>query len=125
MTREVGDPVQVGEVGSATFTVGITDRSNVGRIVATGTVFVTLPYDALQDEQSIRSAAQSLAIQMVDADPSLLTPEGVIGNGGHQAPALLTDGKTPWSAGNSKHRVDKGAGNSKAILSPDSPEVDI
>jgi hypothetical protein len=67
-----------------------------------------------------------LAIQMVNENPGLLTPVTVTDKGGHKDPPdRPTNEKTPWSAGNSKHRVEKGEGNSKAILSPNSPEVDI
>jgi hypothetical protein len=64
MKREVGEPVQVGQVGSGTFTVGITVKNDAGAIRATGNVFVTLPDGGdYTDEQSMRSAAKSLGVQ--------------------------------------------------------------
>ena len=127
MTYDVGEPVQVGEFGAGTYTVGIAVKNNAGKLISTGSVFVTLPSGVdYPDEQAMLSAAKSQAIEMVVADPGLLTPVRVPGSGGHKdSPDRPSNEKTPWSAGNSKHKVDRGAGNSKAILSPESPEVDI
>lgn len=121
MTREVGEPQQVGDVGSGFYTVGISDRNNLGTLSATGSVAVTLPAGDYPDEESMREAAKALALQMVDADPSLLTPVRLSGGTTHKSTVEYdATGKTPFSDGRSKHG-DGAAGQARRILSPDDP----
>lgn len=108
------------------YKVGVSARTEAGKVVADGTVQVTVPADAGDDEPSWENAVRGLALTMVDQNPNLLTAVSLASQGhqpSHGTVTIAGDGKNPGST--SKHNTEKGADRPSHILSPDSSGVDL
>ncbi len=115
MALEAGQPMLL---AGGVYSVGVSARSNAGRLLATGTVDVQP-----DDSDDPVAAARQAALAMVDADPSLLTRVTVTPNGPRHV--TTADGTpVPWNGDGFLDPPDeKEPAGPRRILSPDSPET--